>query len=89
MDKYDLGTGEWKYVKETEVNSQNGETSSSQYKGDNISTSNVLESSWKYSKYKRYKLIASAWYSVSARNIFVSTKNIIATPKLYVAIRRK
>lgn len=72
MDKYDLGTGEWKYVKETEVNSQNGETSSSQYKGDNISTSNVLESSWKYSKYKRYKLIASAWYSVSARNIFVS-----------------
>ena len=70
--QYDLGTGEWKYVKETEVKSPNGYASSSQYKGENISTSNYLNTAWEYSKYKRYKLIASAWYSVSARNIFVS-----------------
>jgi UDP-glucose 6-dehydrogenase len=70
--QYDLGTGEWKYVKETEVKSPNGYASSSQYKGETISTSNKLDRAWTYSKYKRYKLISSAWYSVSARNIFVS-----------------
>ncbi len=75
--QYDLGTGEWKYVKETEVKSPNGYASSSQYKGENISTFNYLNTAWEYSKYKRYKLIASAWYSCFRTEIYLYQRLIV------------